>query len=40
MTTANRNALTPARIMEVGMAFWPSKVLLSAIKLGLFTQLG
>lgn len=26
--------------MEVGMAFWPSKVLLSAIKLGLFTELG
>ena len=32
--------LTPARIMEVGMAFWPSKVLLSAIKLGVFTDLG
>lgn len=26
--------------MEVGMGFWPSKVLLSAIKLGLFTELG
>jgi ubiquinone/menaquinone biosynthesis C-methylase UbiE len=26
--------------MEVGMAFWPSKVLLSAIKLGVFTELG
>jgi predicted O-methyltransferase YrrM len=34
------NTLTPARIMEVGMAFWPSKVLLSAIELGLFTTLG
>src|ERR1044072_3456599 len=32
--------LSPARIMEVGMAFWPSKVLLSAIELGLFTELG
>lgn len=32
--------LTPARIMEVGMAFWPAKVLLSAIELGLFTELG
>ena len=31
---------TPARIMEVGMAFWPSKTLLSAIELGLFTALG
>jgi methylase of polypeptide subunit release factors len=26
--------------MEVGMGFWPSKVLLSAIELGLFTTLG
>ena len=26
--------------MEVGMAFWPAKVLLSAIELGLFTKLG
>ena len=34
------NTLTPARIMEVGMAFWPAKVLLSAIELGLFTELG
>ena len=31
---------TPARIMEVGMAFWPAKVLLSAVELGLFTTLG
>lgn len=26
--------------MEVGMAFWPSKTLLSAVELGLFTALG
>ena len=32
--------LTPARIMEVGMAFWPAKTLLSAVELGLFTKLG
>ena len=32
--------LSPARIMEVGLGFWPSKVLLSAIELGLFTALG
>ena len=32
--------LTPARIMEVGMAFWPAKTLLSAVELGLFTTLG
>jgi hypothetical protein len=31
--------LSPARIMEVGMAFWPAKVLLSALELGLFTTL-
>ncbi|HVF30167.1 MAG TPA: methyltransferase [Pyrinomonadaceae bacterium] len=40
MTTANASALTPARIMEVGMGFWPSRVLLSAVKLGVFTNLG
>lgn len=34
------NELSPARIMEVGMAFWPAKVLLSAIEIGLFTKLG
>ena len=33
-------SVTPARIMEVGMAFWPAKTLLSAIELGLFTELG
>jgi hypothetical protein len=32
--------LSPARIMEVGLAFWPSKVLLSAVELGVFTVLG
>jgi SAM-dependent methyltransferase len=26
--------------MEVGMSFWPAKVLLSAVELGLFTKLG
>ena len=31
---------SPARIMEVGMGFWPAKVLLSAMELGLFTELG
>jgi O-methyltransferase/methyltransferase family protein len=35
MTTA-----TPTRILETGMAFWPAKVLLSAIELDLFTRLG
>jgi hypothetical protein len=34
------DTLTPARIMQVGMGFWPAKVLLSAIELGVFTLLG
>ncbi len=32
--------LDPASIMQVGMGFWPSKALLSAVELGLFTTLG
>src|SRR5450432_4809521 len=32
-------ALTPAAIMQVGMGFWPSKVLLTAVNKGLFTHL-
>jgi len=32
--------LSPARIMEVGMGFWPARTLLTAIKLGVFTELG
>ena len=41
MTTAAATVpASPARIMEVGMAFWPAKVLLSAIELRLFTELG
>jgi O-methyltransferase domain/Dimerisation domain len=31
--------LSPAKIMEVGFAFWSSKVLLTAIELGVFTAL-
>ena len=34
------STLSPARIMEVGLGFWPAKVLLSAIELGVFTELG
>src|SRR5207247_2806806 len=33
-------ALTPQRILEVGMGFWPAKVLLSAVELGVFSSLG
>lgn len=40
MEQAGASGLSPARIMETGMAFWPAKVLLSAVKLGIFTKLG
>ena len=29
----------PERILQTGLAFWASKTLLSAIELGLFTEL-
>ena len=32
--------LSHARIMEVGLGFWPSKTLLSAVEVGVFTCLG
>lgn len=32
-------AVTPEKIMQLGFAFWSSKTLLSAIELGLFTEL-
>ena len=31
---------SPSRIMDVGMGFWPAKTLLSAVELGVFTELG
>jgi len=31
--------MTPEKILQTGLAFWPSKVLLSAIELNLFTEL-
>jgi hypothetical protein len=31
--------ISPAQILQVGMGFWASKTLLSAVELGLFTQL-
>jgi hypothetical protein len=33
------NALTPEKILQTGLAFWPSKTLLSAIEMGVFTEL-
>ena len=38
--TEGNSSLDPSLIMQVGMGFWPSKVLLSAVELGLFTTLG
>ena len=35
-----KKTLSSARIMEVGLGFWPAKTLLSAVELGLFTELG
>jgi hypothetical protein len=35
-----RAAIEPSHIMDVGMGFWASKVLLSAVELELFTALG
>lgn len=34
-----KSRLSPAKIMQLGMGFWGSKTLLSAIELGLFTEL-
>src|SRR4029450_8783884 len=31
--------MTPERILQTGLAFWPAKTLLSAIELGVFTEL-
>ncbi len=31
--------VTPERILQTGLAFWPSKTLLSAIEMGVFTEL-
>ena len=33
-------SLNPSKIMQIGMGFWPAKTLLTAVKFGLFTQLG
>jgi O-methyltransferase domain/Dimerisation domain len=36
---ASEKSLSSARIMELGLGFWPAKILLSAVELGLFTTL-
>ena len=38
--TPNPAAVTPQKILETGFAFWPSKVLLTAVELDVFTTLG
>ena len=38
--TAAHAEISPDHIMQVGMGFWASKVLLSAVELGVFTHLG
>ena len=35
-----QNEVSPDHILQVGMGFWASKTLLSAVELGLFTELG
>jgi hypothetical protein len=37
--TQEATQVTPANIMQIGLGFWGSKTLLSAIKLGLFSEL-
>jgi len=39
MATAVGDHPTPDRILQVGLGFWASKVLLSAVEMGLFTEL-
>ncbi len=39
MSEDSSTAITPDRIMQTAMGFWPAKILMSAIKLGLFTEL-
>src|SRR3989337_531791 len=40
VTTEGGAPLGPSVIMQVGLGFWASKTLLSAVELGLFTTLG
>ena len=39
-TQAATSAANPEHVLQIGMGFWASKTLLSAVELGLFTQLG
>jgi len=39
MSTLTETQIDPAKIMQVGMGFWASKTLLTAVNMGLFSQL-
>ncbi|WP_435623396.1 methyltransferase [Flagellimonas sp.] len=39
MDTANENQINPSKIMQIGMGFWASKTLLTAVNMRLFTHL-
>src|SRR5215469_5691582 len=38
-TKGNMSELNPDHILQTGLAFWPSKVLLSAVEMEVFTEL-
>ena len=39
METKQEQHVDPSKIMQIGMGFWASKTLLTAINMGLFTHL-
>ncbi|MDO7173933.1 methyltransferase dimerization domain-containing protein [Mariniflexile sp. AS56] len=39
MNPTNENQINPSKILQIGMGFWVSKTLLTAVNLGLFTHL-
>lgn len=39
MNQSNENQVDPSKIMQIGMGFWASKTLLTAVNMGLFTHL-
>src|SRR3954467_15887100 len=39
-TTVHSGAVNPEHILKTGMGYWASKTLLTAVELGLFTELG
>ena len=39
MDSTNKNQIDPSKIMQIGMGFWASKTLLTAVNLELFTHL-